>query len=714
MRKVSLLFALAAMSLTTFAQYNRVDTQKSNSTCAVKSVSEKRVCTKKASPSNEIKAPGDVFWSEDFTNVANGGDADAGWTYTLDNPATGPADAPNAWVYIDTDTIFGCQSLSGGVDDHGVNMIPGTTPNGYLHLPIQYMNCVPGTYPRELAENTVDIDATAESPWIDLTGAPANLVLKYKTLFILCCSPVNTKIDVNVGVDTDGDDVIDNWTTLNGRDIGGEVAINEWGGYDWQSNISSIVAGAAQMKVAFRFQGGQHYMLSIDDIQIVEPLDNDVAMLDYFAGFNGIYTISAGSAYLDYNANYSEVPSDIQNFMQLGALLHQNGANGENTRVDFSIDSVNIPVWSETSTTTIPNFGSVTPEDTVLYTDTTNGFENAYYFYNNTLDENWFITNGFEADGIPYRFHYNALSDNVDDVDDNNSAVYNYSQTFGRMSYHWQTSDAPEADDAIGPFSYSGINGTDGDIVGNTFELYQEDGDEFKIWGLRVYIPNSTRVTFDVDGNGVTLVPVIYKWDPSAAAGEGDYIEVEDVTALPYQLHTSDTAKFVYMSFLEDEVNDYTFESGDYLVGFSVTYNSLKFELGVDKSYRQGDTHFKMKLAEADNVFYYWGPGGSVMLDIYTQQEQMTYDITGINEVSNSKSVDNVAVYPNPTTGLVKVKNAENATIKVYSIAGNLVKTVESTSVITTLDLTGMAKGTYLVKVVKENEVVTKKINLIK
>jgi hypothetical protein len=74
----------------------------------------------------------------------------------------------------------------------------------------------------------------------------------------------------------------------------------------------------------------------------------------------------------------------------------------------------------------------------------------------------------------------------------------------------------------------------------------------------------------------------------------------------------------------------------------------------------------------------------------------------------------NVKVYPNPTTGIVKVENAENATISVYTLTGSLVKTIESNAVNTSFDLTGLAKGTYLVKVIKENEVVTKKINLLK
>jgi hypothetical protein len=107
---------------------------------------------------------------------------------------------------------------------------------------------------------------------------------------------------------------------------------------------------------------------------------------------------------------------------------------------------------------------------------------------------------------------------------------------------------------------------------------------------------------------------------------------------------------------------------------------------------------------------------GSAMIDAYTNMNQIITDLLlSTPEVaSNDTQLDNVKVYPNPTTGIVKIQNVENATINVYSLTGNLVETIVSNTVNTTINLSDLAKGTYLVQIVNENEVVTKKITLVK
>ena len=151
------------------------------------------------------------------------------------------------------------------------------------------------------------------------------------------------------------------------------------------------------------------------------------------------------------------------------------------------------------------------------------------------------------------------------------------------------------------------------------------------------------------------------------------------------------------------------------MIGLKINaYNGQAVAFGVDYTYStQGRYHFAHKLV---GEAWSWGfdPGASVMMDLYTSEAQLDHD-QGLNiGVNQVKASNNVKVYPNPTTGLVNLENVENATINVYSLAGNLVKTVQSTSVNASINLTGLAKGTYLVKVVKANEVVTKKISLLK
>ena len=81
------------------------------------------------------------------------------------------------------------------------------------------------------------------------------------------------------------------------------------------------------------------------------------------------------------------------------------------------------------------------------------------------------------------------------------------------------------------------------------------------------------------------------------------------------------------------------------------------------------------------------------------------------SEVSSVTTTSEINIYPNPTTGLLNVINAENATINVYNTVGELVKTVTNTN---TVDLSDVQNGTYIVKVITNDNIVVKNIVLTK
>jgi len=63
---------------------------------------------------------------------------------------------------------------------------------------------------------------------------------------------------------------------------------------------------------------------------------------------------------------------------------------------------------------------------------------------------------------------------------------------------------------------------------------------------------------------------------------------------------------------------------------------------------------------------------------------------------------------------MLNIGNAANSTIKVYNIIGEEVASIEQATNNTRIDLSQFAQGTYIVKVISNNNVVSKKINLIK
>ncbi len=74
----------------------------------------------------------------------------------------------------------------------------------------------------------------------------------------------------------------------------------------------------------------------------------------------------------------------------------------------------------------------------------------------------------------------------------------------------------------------------------------------------------------------------------------------------------------------------------------------------------------------------------------------------------------NVSIYPNPTDGQLYISNAENSTIYVFNSLGEVITIVENANQFNKIDLSNESKGTYIVKVVTENDVVAKKITLVK
>ncbi|MBU0763907.1 MAG: T9SS type A sorting domain-containing protein [Bacteroidetes bacterium] len=80
--------------------------------------------------------------------------------------------------------------------------------------------------------------------------------------------------------------------------------------------------------------------------------------------------------------------------------------------------------------------------------------------------------------------------------------------------------------------------------------------------------------------------------------------------------------------------------------------------------------------------------------------------------IENPVVNENIIIFPNPTQGIVTITGAENANIVVYNIVGDVVMNVNNVNRV--LDLSGLANGTYIIKVQAEDGVSTQKINLIK
>jgi len=103
--------------------------------------------------------------------------------------------------------------------------------------------------------------------------------------------------------------------------------------------------------------------------------------------------------------------------------------------------------------------------------------------------------------------------------------------------------------------------------------------------------------------------------------------------------------------------------------------------------------------------------GGSVenYYDMALEEDATTTFTTGfsVNIVENNNEIN---IFPNPAKDILNIENAENAEIQIYNIVGELIISTKQTSV----DVSSLATGTYIVKVISENNTTTKKINISK
>lgn len=83
---------------------------------------------------------------------------------------------------------------------------------------------------------------------------------------------------------------------------------------------------------------------------------------------------------------------------------------------------------------------------------------------------------------------------------------------------------------------------------------------------------------------------------------------------------------------------------------------------------------------------------------------------SSINEVAQGE----VSVYPNPATDVINVANATNAQISVFDLTGKMIVNIESASANETIDASNFAKGLYFVRISNGNNVITKKVSVVK
>ena len=152
--------------------------------------------------------------------------------------------------------------------------------------------------------------------------------------------------------------------------------------------------------------------------------------------------------------------------------------------------------------------------------------------------------------------------------------------------------------------------------------------------------------------------------------------------------------------------------------GLPVALSSIALPTFVTDFTDNGDNTatltFEMSASDISEYYYRF----DILADNGVAQNTATYyaivDEDNCSGDITETELSNLSIYPNPSTGIVNINNAQGADIFVYNIVGGLVASVKNANAVATVDLSTYAEGTYIVKVVSDNNVVSQRINIVK
>ena len=402
-------------------------------------------------------------------------------------------------------------------------------------------------------------------------------------------------------------------------------------------NISAVAGGQPQVWIRFHWTGIWGYSWFVDDVCVQEQAQYDLTMHDAFL----VHTPGTG-------LEYGRIPADqLGSEMQVGGSVFNLGVQDQNNIV------INGDITGPAAFSASANASVLLADDTL------------------TMDE--MVGLPTMGNGV-YNGTFTVTSDESgsDGFPDNNTYLRNFEVT-----------DYVYSLDGIGnhPAGYEQLTSTgtatftdetDGLFL---FTEYPIDND-LDVYGIELGLANGTAAGAVVN---------VQLHDTSNVLANDPYSSL--VLSDDYAITSADvSAGSVIIPF----PSAYTLTAGGYYAGVQLFSNANANDIRIldDLTVPQPSLASVINLA-GDGTTYTNGVAYAIRL--------MSDPSIGMAEVS---ALTGVSVYPNPSEGLVYVtaKQAEKHTVEVMNVLGERIL-AEEFSLNTTLDLSGLAKGAYTVRV---------------
>jgi hypothetical protein len=419
-------------------------------------------------------------------------------------------------------------------------------------------------------------------------------------------------------------------------------------------NISSVAANQSTVYLRFQWQGGWEYYWAIDDIALSAVPDHERAIG------------GALLSHMDPELQYGRVPRN-QLFPEfiLGAYVDNIGANAQtNLSINASVSG--------------PGGGTAFAASQTFASVPAAGADTMYQVVN--------LPAGLDQ-GV-YTVTYSITSDQ--DAEEGNPADDTFERRFALDDALFSLDGIGVHPPAIESTTSLGTNSFTDAEDGLTLFTYYNLASAATVYGMEALLAPGTVA-------GAQVVFIIYPAENvddmlGAPVAESEFIEITAEMI---------AAGRVTGQFMDGSVN---LSAGEYYAGVVLYSNSGGEHVRIvdDISVAQANGASLIHIIGGSQPGLY-GNGNAIAVRLH-----MT-NIVGMDEVALS----NVSMYPNPTTGALWITTGDqgNSYVEVRNTLGSLVHSTNFNAN-TAIDLSGFAKGVYMVRVGNEKGSYTQRVVL--
>jgi hypothetical protein len=614
---------------------------------------------------------GTLIWETDFDG--------ADWSGTSDNGVPVPANAPTGWSIVDnTGNNFNWRWDT--VGPRGIFTSPGddcTVPysklssysasNGFLMLESDHFNsnanCVDFT--------DISMDAYVQyDAGIDMSNVNG-VYISFTEMNRFCCLN-NESSSAFVEISVDGGTT---WTSFS---VIEEMSVGSGNPNYTEINLTDVAAGQNNVKFRFHQIGLTHYYWLIDDVKFIEPHDYDMAMIDYW---NDYIEYSEPTTTYDFQEGFYAYPWFlVQEFKGFHAAVYNYGIN-DMSNVDYEVVIFKDQVIQQTYTTTHESTITSGAYDTLHMLQNWTPTETGDYI----IEHN--VTHSNES------FIYNNFINTELNITDSILSPVDFSKVNTEISPDdWVSFD--ENGDGLG-FKFN---------VPDPSHISGSEAAYYELEGFYVYVGSNAESEAKLDlfrNEEARLVVSIFKYIPETET----YEEIDSYAEIT--LDINDTSSIAYVPWESDGINYYIFEGGEYLFAMNM-YGTYTNDLGNLQSWNimgTDESITKLSLGSYVTVNSTIETGDDV-LEIYTLKGpalalELSYH--GPNGIQESAEIQEINIYPNPTSSKFKISDIETGTITIKNVAGQIVYSGELSN--NQVDISDQPDGMYFIEVRNGEEV---------